>query len=158
MTVPGNRIRWQNSAWRVRQRRRQLARHGKLLSPMQFCEQKGISRDRLLELERRGKVFAVVVDQKRYFPAVLADNSLDQRRLGKLLRRLPSAMPPMSKYLFLGGRRGSLADKSPLQATRRGKRYRVALRLAESIASEYGHIEERLKSVEVAVKVDIDDL
>ncbi|WP_415765571.1 type II toxin-antitoxin system ParD family antitoxin [Paraburkholderia sp. J10-1] len=45
-------------------------------------------------------------------------------------------MSPIAKYLLLIGRRGSLGDKSPVQAVRRGKRFRVALRLADSEAAE----------------------
>ncbi|WP_322034187.1 type II toxin-antitoxin system ParD family antitoxin [Paraburkholderia sp. J76] len=90
----------------------------------------------LVRLARRGQVFSVKIGGKPYIPAVLADRSVDQRRLRKLLRRLPSSMPPMEKYFFFVGRRGSLGDKSPVQAVRRGKRFRVALRLADNEAAE----------------------
>jgi hypothetical protein len=90
----------------------------------------------LVRLARRGQVFSVRVGGKQYIPAVLADRSLDRRRLEQLLRRLPYGMPAMEKYFFVVGRRGSLGDKSPAQAVRRGKRFRVALRLADSEADE----------------------
>ena len=136
MTAPRARIWSQNSEWRVRWRRRQLVRRGELLSPRQFCEQRGISRAALVQLAQRGQVFSVKIGGKPYIPAVLADRSVDQRRLGELMRRLPCVMPPMEKYFFFVGRRGSLGDKSPVQAVRRGKRFRVALRLADSEADE----------------------
>jgi hypothetical protein len=122
----------------VRRHRRQLVRSRALLSPKLFCQQRGISRVRLLQLERRGELFSVIVGRKPYFPAVLADGSLDQRRLEKLLKRLSSDIPPIAKYLFLVGRRGSLGDKTVLHAMRSGKRYRIALRLADNIGSDYG--------------------
>ena len=122
----------------VRRRRRQLVRSRKLLSPRLFCLQRGISRARLLQLERRGEVFPVIVGHKPYFPAVLADGTLDQHRLEKLLKRLSPDIPPIAKYLFLVGPRGSLGDKTVLHAMRSGKRYRMALRLADNIASGYG--------------------
>ena len=109
-------------------------RSGQFLSPSRFCHRKGISHTRLLELDRCGEVFSVVIDHRRYFPAVLADGSLNRPRLRRLLGRLPYGMPPIAKYFFLIGRRGSLADKSPLQATRRAKRYRIALRIADAEA------------------------
>ncbi|MCZ2903673.1 hypothetical protein [Burkholderia thailandensis] len=122
----------------VRWRRRQLVRSRALLSPRLFCQQRGISNARLLQLERRGEVFSVIVGRKPYFPAVLADGSLDQHRLEKLLKRLSPDIPPIAKYLFLVGRRGSLGDKTVLHAMRSGKRYRMALRLADNIASDHG--------------------
>jgi hypothetical protein len=122
MTTPEDRICWQNSEWRIRLRRRQLVRRGELLSPRLFCVRKDISPACLLELHRRGKVFSVGFDRKRYFAAVLADSSFDQRRLEKLPRHLPPTMRLIVKYLFLVGRRGSLGSKSPLQAMRRAKR------------------------------------
>lgn len=121
----------------VRRRRRQLVRSRELLAPRLFCRQKGISCARLLQLELRGEVFSVIVGRKPYFPAVLAEGSLDQHRLKKLLKRLAPDIPPIAKYLFLVGRRGSLGDKSVLHAMRSGKRYRMALRLAANIASDY---------------------
>ena len=120
----------------VRRRRRQLVRSRELLSPRLFCRQRGISRAQLLQLERRGEVFSVIVGRKPYFPAVLADGSLDRHRLEKLLKRLPADIPPIAKYLFLVGRRGSLGGKTVLHAMRSGKRYRIALRLADNIASD----------------------
>lgn len=137
----------QNSEWRVRWRRRQLVRRGELLSPPLFCQQRGISRARLLQLERREELFSVKVGRKLYFPAVLAESSLDRCRIRKLLRLLPSSMPPMAKYLFLTGRRGSLGDKSPLQSTRRAKRYHVALRIADAEADAV-RVERTLKAGE----------
>ncbi len=127
---------WQHPSLHVRIRRRRLVHRGELLSPRLFCEQRAISRAMLVRLARRGQVFSVRVGGKQYIPAVLADSSLDRRRLEQLLRRLPSSMPPIAKYLFLIGRRGSLGDKSPVHSVRRGKRFRVALRLADSEADE----------------------
>ncbi|WP_367872593.1 type II toxin-antitoxin system ParD family antitoxin [Trinickia violacea] len=43
-------------------------------------------------------------------------------------------MSPIARYLFIVGRRGSLGDKSLLQSTRRAKRFRVALRIADNEA------------------------
>lgn len=120
---------WRYSDLQVRLRRRRLVHREELLSPSRFCRRKGISHTRLLELERRGKVFSVEIDHKRYLPALFADRSLNQRRLAKLLRRLPSRASPIAKYLFFVARRGSLGDKSPLQSTRRARRFRLALRL-----------------------------
>ncbi len=123
---------WRNSSLQVRMRRRRLVRRGELLSPERFCQKAGISRSCLLYLVQCGELFSVPVGNWRYFPAVLADNSLDRHRLGKLLRPLPVGMTPIAKYFFLVSRRGSLGDKSPVQATRRAKRYRVALRIANA--------------------------
>ncbi|MBN3854038.1 hypothetical protein G3N59_11670 [Paraburkholderia sp. Ac-20340] len=104
------------------------------MSSDRFRRKFGLSHARLQDMERRGELFSVPIGNNRYFPAVLADKSLDRHRLRKLLQRLPPAMPSMEKYLLLVSRRGSLADKSPLQSTRRAKRYRIALRVADAEA------------------------
>lgn len=127
---------WRNSDLQVRLRWRRLVLREELVSPERFCQRKGLSRAQLQELERRGQVFSVRIGRKRYFPAALADGSLTQRRLQRLAKSLPSTMPSIAKYLFLVGRKGSLGDKSPVQSLRRGKRFRVALRLADNEADE----------------------
>jgi hypothetical protein len=117
--------------------RRQLVLKGVLLNAAQFCLQRGISPPQLAQLERQRTFFAVTVNRKRYFPAVLADRSIDRRRLEKLMRRLTPHVPAMVRFDLLASRRGSLGGKTVLQAMRRGKRYRMALRLADSLANEY---------------------
>lgn len=116
--------------------RRRLVRAGALLLPGEFCLRKDISREELVRQERRGDIFSVEIEGRTYFPAVLADKSFGKRRLATLLRLLRPSVPPMARYLLLVSRRGSLGDKTPLQATRRGKRYRVALRLADDLVND----------------------
>jgi hypothetical protein len=147
MTAPTARVWSQNSAWRTRLRRHKLVRNGVLLTPAQFCRQRGISSAHLVRLERQRDVFVVTVDRKRYFPAMFADCSFNQRRLAKLLRRLPIRMPPIATYLFFASRRGSLGDKSPLQTTRRARRFRVALRIADN-ESDIERLQAALKAGE----------
>jgi hypothetical protein len=113
-------------------------RKGMLLTATQFCRRRGVSSAQLVLAQRRGIVFSLCVHRKRYYPASLADRSVDRYRLDKLMRRLTTHVPPAARFDFLITRRGSLGDKIPLQALRRGKRYRVALRVADSLASEYG--------------------
>ena len=117
--------------------RRRFVRKGILLSAEAFCQRRVISRDELVRQERSGEVFVMVVDGTRHYPAFLADNILNRHRLTKLLRRMPPALPPELLFDLFMARRGSLGDKSPLQAIRRGARYRVAMRLADSLAEEY---------------------
>ncbi|MFL9913965.1 hypothetical protein PQR75_00860 [Paraburkholderia fungorum] len=105
--------------------------------PVEFCRRKGISREELLRQERCGDVFSVNIKGQTYYPAVLADKSFEQRRLVKLLRRFGPRVPSMERFLQLVNRRGSLGGKTPLQALRREKRFRLALRIADNLSDEY---------------------
>ncbi|MGF6837899.1 hypothetical protein QF001_001766 [Paraburkholderia youngii] len=122
---------------RASRNRRKLVRKGALLLPVEFCRQKGISREELARRERSGDVFGVEIEGQTYYPAVLADKSLEQQRLVKLLRHLGPRVPPMARYLLLVNRRSSLGGKTPLQALRRGRRFRLALRIADNLSDEY---------------------
>lgn len=106
--------------------RRKLIRTGTLLSARDFCRQRGISRVQLALLLRRQEAFAVTVDHKPYYPALLAGPRPNRRRLTKLLKGLPTGTPPVIKYDLLFARRGSLGDKSPAEVVRRGDGYRRA--------------------------------
>lgn len=67
----------------------------------------------------------------------LAGRSIDRRRPTKLMRRLIPNVPAMVRIDLMVSRRGSLGDKTVLQAMCRGKQYRMALRLADRVASDY---------------------
>jgi hypothetical protein len=127
---------WHNVRRRAVRTRRKLACKGVFLSGDAFCQRSGSSRTQLVREERRGGLFNLRISRETYAPAVLADNSLDKHRLAKLLRRMAPYVPAIGRYDLLVSRRGPLGGKTALEATRRGKRYRVALRLADSVASE----------------------
>jgi hypothetical protein len=46
-------------------------------------------------------------------------------------------LPAFVRYDMLVSRRGSLGGKTALQAMRRARGYRLALRIADSLADEY---------------------
>lgn len=79
----------------------------------------------------------MLVDYEPRYPAVLAKPAFIRRRLGRLLRRLPTWLPPLIKYDTLTARRGSLGDKSPAQIVRRGDGYRRSLRLVAWVREEH---------------------
>jgi hypothetical protein len=112
-------------------------RNGALLSTNAFCRRRGISPAHLVRLERQGDVFAVTIDHKAYYPAVLADTSHDMHRLAKLCRQLGQHVPAMTRYHFFVTRWVSLGKKTPLQALHRGRRYAWALRKADGVADDY---------------------
>ncbi|SIT45668.1 hypothetical protein BN2475_580039 [Paraburkholderia ribeironis] len=53
------------------------------------------------------------------------------------MRRLTPHVPAIVVFDLLVSRRGSLGDKTVLQAMHRGKRFRLALRIADSLVDEY---------------------
>jgi hypothetical protein len=129
---------WRAARQRAKRVYMTFLRKGMLLTATQFCRRRGVSSAQLVLAQRGGIVFSLCIHRKHYYPASLADSSVDWYRLDKLMRRLAMHVPPATRFDFLITRRGSLGDKNPLQALRRGKRYRVALRVADSLASEYG--------------------
>ena len=134
---PEDRFWRQNVERRAARARRRLVRNGALLSTNAFCRRRGISPAHLVRLERQGDVFAVTIDHKAYYPAVLADTSHDMHRLANLCRQLGQHVPAMTRYHFFVTRWVSLGKKTPLQALHRGRRYAWALRKADGVADEH---------------------
>jgi hypothetical protein len=122
---------------RARRRLRLLGRQGTFLSADSFCRRRGISREHLVRLERRGDIFSVIIDHKRRYPAVLCDRRYSWTKLARFCRRLGPHVPPMLKDDALVSRFGSLGGITVLQALRRGDTYRLALELAEGTADEH---------------------
>jgi hypothetical protein len=134
---------WSGAQWRLEIRcagkhsRRKAVRRRQFLSPQQFCRQRGISRAHLVRLERHDDVFAVTIDHKAYYPAVLARPVRNPHRFTKLCHQLGQHVPAMTRYNFLVMRWGSLGGKTPLQALRQGPRYAWTLHKAEGVADDY---------------------
>jgi hypothetical protein len=86
---------------------------GELLTPGDFREVIGATEKRLSQLLDNNSVFAVEVDGVQYVPAVLANPSLNSKRLQAICRLIVPA-PPLSRLDFLVSQNGSLGDRRPL--------------------------------------------
>ncbi|MFM0492259.1 hypothetical protein, partial [Paraburkholderia graminis] len=93
--------------------RREMVTSGKLLTPGDFREVIGVTEKRLTQLLDNNSVFAVEVDGVQYVPAVLANPSLNSKRLQAICQLIVPA-PPMSRLEFLVSQNGSLGDRRPL--------------------------------------------
>jgi len=93
--------------------RREMVACGDLLTPADFGARIGASDKRLARLLDDGSVFAIEVDGVQYVPAVLANPSLNRKRLQAICQLIVPA-PPMSRLEFLVSQNGSLGDRRPL--------------------------------------------
>lgn len=100
-----------------------------LLSPEDFCEAVGVTRDWLSDALTEGRLFAVVGPHGRsYFPAFYADASIKRGDIEQVARVL-SPRDPGSQYWFFISVRTSLQG-TPLDALRAG-RLDAVIRAAE---------------------------
>ncbi|CAH2897729.1 MAG: hypothetical protein PCALPYG88_2063 [uncultured Paraburkholderia sp.] len=90
--------------------RREMVACGDLLTPADFGARIGASDKRLARLLDDNSVFAVEVDGVQYVPAVLADPSLNRKRLQAICQLIVPA-PPQSRLDFLVSQNGSLGDR-----------------------------------------------
>jgi hypothetical protein len=129
---------WQQNIRNTKRSRRRSLLKGAFLSASQFCQRRGISRERLCWEERRLEVFSVTIEHRELYAARLADKRHNQRRIGKICRRLGPFMPGMSKWGFLEARQAPLMAKTPLDAVHRGgPLFSSALDLAVGEAEEW---------------------
>ncbi|MET3243476.1 hypothetical protein ABIE53_000221 [Burkholderia sp. OAS925] len=123
--------------------RREMIANGELLSPADFRARLGASDKRLARLLDDGSVFAVEVDGVQYVPAVLADPSLNRKRLQAICQLIVPA-PPMSRLDFLLSLNGSLGDRRPLDMLEDDNDFKSLTRLAEAWAAQWSRTAVRL--------------
>ncbi|MFP3429819.1 hypothetical protein SB781_08745 [Paraburkholderia sp. SIMBA_061] len=123
--------------------RRVMVACGDLLTPADFGARIGASDKRLARLLDDGSVFAIEVDGGRYVPAVLADPSLNRKRLQAICRLIMPA-PPQSRLDFLVSQNGSLGDCRPLDMLEDDNDFKSLKRLAEAWAAQWSRTAVRL--------------
>lgn len=116
--------------------RREMVRTKQLLTLNDFCEQLGVSERRLAQMVAVGSAFSVAVDGVEYFPALLADPTVDRKRLQSVCRILVPA-PPECRLDYLSSRQGNLGDITPLEALADEKNYRRLREMARAWAAEW---------------------
>ncbi|MGF6770643.1 hypothetical protein P3T18_003122 [Paraburkholderia sp. GAS199] len=118
------------------QARRAMVKSGELLTDTIFRERLGVDSRRLGHLVRRGSVFSIEVDGEPFFPALLADTSIDQKRLHSVCRILVPA-PPAARLDYLTSTHGNLGGLTPLQTLANMKSYRHMKSMAHAYAASW---------------------
>ncbi|MFM0491088.1 hypothetical protein [Paraburkholderia graminis] len=116
--------------------RREMVTSGKLLTPGDFREVIGVTEKRLTQLLDNNSVFAVEVDGVQYVPAVLANPSLNSKRLQAICQLIVPA-PPMSRLEFLVSQNGSLGDRRPLDMLEDDNEFKTLRQAAVAWASQW---------------------
>lgn len=116
--------------------RREMVARGTLVKRDDFCQKLGVSAQRLDEMLRDGDVFELEVDGMRYIPALLADKTINLRRLHSVCRILVPA-PPASRLNYLMSRHGNLGGISPIDSLSGNREYRWLRKMAWAWASDY---------------------
>jgi hypothetical protein len=116
--------------------RRAMVRSGELLTSSEFCRRLGVSERRLARMMATGSVFAIEVDGVCYFPTLLANPSLNRKRLQSVCRILVPA-PANCRLHYLSSRRDNLGAITPLEALADDRSYRRLRRMAHAYAAEW---------------------
>ncbi|TXC79089.1 hypothetical protein [Paraburkholderia azotifigens] len=128
--------------------RREMVARGTLVKRDDFCLELGVSTQRLKEMLRDGDVFELEVDGVRYIPALLADKSINLRRLHSVCRILVPA-PPASRLNYLVSKHGNLGGISPIDSLS-GNKYRWLRKMAWAWASDYSMTTVQIFSGDIA--------
>ncbi|MFM0126742.1 hypothetical protein [Paraburkholderia sediminicola] len=120
----------------ARAARREMVRTRELLAQIEFCARLGVSERRLAQMLAAGSVFSMMVDGVQYFPALLADPTVDRKRLQSVCRILVPA-PPDCRLDYLSARQGNLGNITPLEALSEDKSYRWLREMARGWAAEW---------------------
>ena len=123
--------------------RREMVACGDLLTPADFGARIGASDKRFARLLDDGCVFAIEVDGGRYVPVVLADPSLNRKRLQAICQLIVPA-PPLSRLDFLVTQNRSLGDRRPLDMLEDDNDFKSLRRLAEAWAAQWSRTAVRL--------------
>ncbi|MDY7786955.1 MULTISPECIES: hypothetical protein [Burkholderia cepacia complex] len=116
--------------------RREMVRTKQLMTLNEFCERLGVSERRLTQMVAVGSAFSIAVDGVEYLPALLADPTVDRKRLQSVCRILAPA-PPECRLDYLSSRQGNLGDITPLEALADEKNYRRLREMARAWAAEW---------------------
>jgi hypothetical protein len=96
----------------------------------------GVSAACLDEMIADGDIFEIEVDSVRYIPALLADHTINLRRLHSVCRILMPAYPD-SRLNYLTTRHGNLGGISPIDALSDDETYRRLRKMARAWACDW---------------------
>ncbi|HEM8496091.1 TPA: hypothetical protein U2Q01_002591 [Burkholderia multivorans] len=100
--------------------RHALVSERKLLPAAEVCRDLGITRQALSNAVAAGRIFAVDIGARRYYPAFYVHKDFDRRAL-ETVSQLLGSLPGWSKWQFFTTPKVSLRKLTPLQALSRGK-------------------------------------
>ena len=100
-----------------------------LLASDEFASALQITHGALLKALEAKRVFAIESDGENYYPAFLADPSLERRRVESVVQVLGNATG-WEKWLFFTTPKTSLGRKTPIEAMKQGAYSRVRLAAA----------------------------
>ena len=109
---------------------RKMIADGELLGAADFAARWQVSRQAVSKAALANRIFAIELSGERYFPAFLLDPRYDRPQLSAVCHALGD-LPGTSKLQFFLSRKGSLGNRTPLQALATGQ-YRQALAAAEA--------------------------
>jgi hypothetical protein len=132
----GRDIRREHLSQQVVTARRDMVARGELISGAHLRERLGLTERRLAMLLANGSVFTLAVDDMEYYPALLADASVDRERLQEICRIIVPA-PPDCRLDFLSSSRGSLGGRSPPQMLDDDDDFKVLRQRAAAWAAEF---------------------
>ncbi|MFT4063332.1 hypothetical protein [Paraburkholderia sp.] len=116
--------------------RREMVRTGELLTRSEFRARLRVSERRLGQMLAAGSVFSMVVDGAAYFPAVLAEATVDRQRLQAVCRILVPA-PSACRLDYLTSPQANLGDITPLNALADDKSYHSLRGMARAWAAQW---------------------
>jgi hypothetical protein len=116
--------------------RRERLRKGQLLGRREFRERLAVTEARFERMIVAGSVFAVDVDGVEYFPALLAEPTVNRRRLQSLCRILVPA-PAWCRLDYLESKHANLGDVTALELLSDNVGYQRLREIARAWASEW---------------------
>lgn len=114
--------------------RRKLMKRKLILPSGEFADALGVSREDLNKKVAAHRLFAMELDGENYYPAFYLELDVDRK---KKLERVSRALGDISgwrKWQFFTTPKGSLGDKSPLQALEDGKSLKAVITTAVGFA------------------------
>ncbi|SEB61160.1 hypothetical protein SAMN02787142_0031 [Burkholderia sp. WP9] len=116
--------------------RREMLRTGELISDGEFRERLHVGDRLFARMTSKGDIFSIEVDGVTCFPAFLAAQELDLKRLHSICRLLVPA-PPSCRLGYLSSRHANIGGISPIEALRDESQYRLLRRMAAAYAAEW---------------------
>lgn len=105
-------LRWVGDPAKVRLK---AVKRKEVLPADEFAEAMGASRESLEKLVATRRLFKLEVEGKIYFPAFYLQQDIDRKKLERVCRALGD-ISGWSKWWFFTTPKGSLSDRTPLQA------------------------------------------
>lgn len=106
-------LRWVGDPAKVRIK---LVKRKEILPADEFAEAMGVSREVLNKEVAAHRLFAMKVGDETYYPAFWLQQDADRKKYERVCKALGGMISGWSKWDFFTRPKGSLGDKTPLQA------------------------------------------